>query len=128
MRHIEFEIPIYDWSLCVVTLFDENDKEEYVKLCNKYNIDEEQSSEDIEKIIKGVRDFAVCYTTKQSHDTLICIGPWSCTYMFHGSLAHEVRHLIDDIQEQLALETGECTAYLTGYLTEEIYKRIDELI
>lgn len=127
MRYIEIDVPIYDWSLCVVTLYDEGDKEEYVELCKKHNIEEEQSSEDIEKITNGIRDFAVCYTTKETHDTLICVGPWTYSYMMHGNLAHKIRHFVDDIQNQLVLETGECTAYLTGFITVEIYKRIDEL-
>lgn len=127
MRYIEFDIPIYDWSLCVVTLYDETDRDEYVRLCERYNIDSEQSNEDIDKIVKGVKDFACCYTAGDYHTGLICIGPWSEEYLFHGNIGHEVRHYVDDIQSRIGLENGEATAYLTGYIHLEIYKRVKEL-
>jgi hypothetical protein len=46
----------------------------------------------------------------------------------HGTLSHEIFHAVDfilrDIGMSLLKESGEAYAYLIGYLTKEIYKKI----
>ena len=44
----------------------------------------------------------------------------------HNTLAHEVHHLITRISEDRGIEDEEAEAWLSGHLSEEIYKFLDK--
>lgn len=52
---------------------------------------------------------------------------WGVSKIYHGVIAHEIRHCVDTIANYHGLETtniNEHLTYLTGWITDEVYKFI----
>ena len=70
------------------------------------------------------------YKGERRHITFyIYINFWGLNIIDHGTIAHEVSHTTDNIMNYhhiIKSEIDESSAYLTGWITNEIYKFIKE--
>ena len=66
-----------------------------------------------------------CAVMHNGHVAIFLDEKWIC----HGLIAHELSHIITMIEDHLQLrpekENDEASAYLTDYLTEEVYKMLN---
>lgn len=64
-----------------------------------------------------------------SNHTIIRFNEWPVTCKQYGTLAHEIFHAVDFIFRRIGMtlseDSDESYAYMIGYLTEEIYKKIN---
>ena len=63
-----------------------------------------------------------------SNHTIIRFTKWPETCQQYGTLAHEIFHAVDFIFKRIGItlseDSDEAYAYMIGYLTEEIYKKL----
>lgn len=63
-----------------------------------------------------------------SNHTIIRLNEWPVTCNQYGTLAHEIFHAVDFIFRRIGItlseDSDEAYAYMIGYLTEEIYKKL----
>lgn len=126
MKSIEIQLPYYDYSLTIATLYNEADAEPVTELCQREGVPQANIDRLVSELDDSV-DFALSFTNTKTKRSLIVLGPWSETCNFHGNLAHESHHVILDIFSTTGLELGDASAYLAGYITQEVSKRINQL-
>ena len=127
MRRIDFKVPIYDWDITVATIYDCNDYNSVKSLLEE--IDAEPTGK--EWVLNNVEKEAI-NGGDTWYDTgirkIVCIiFKWTEPIEFWTVLNHEKRHMVDRIMEHHGINDTESAAYLDGYLTTQIYSRINEL-
>lgn len=122
MKQIDLKIPIYMWNLKIILIEGKKDVPTLTKVVNKYKLPDSKSL--IDEIKAGGKEGGKTYTRKGSLDFIVMIFPHSSTSGFIRTLNHEKRHVVDDILEWQDVHDKEAAAYLDGYLSEELYKRL----
>lgn len=125
MRRVDFHIPIYDWDITIVTLYDSGCKQDLGKLIDEFNLPLKE--ELFELLDSKSYDGGRTFSRKKSREEVVILFPWRSEEAFQNVLNHEKRHVIDDIVEWHDLKSPEAAAYLDGYVSKEIYKRLEEL-
>ena len=125
MRRIDIKIPIYDWKITIVTLYNKDCKYALKKVIDEFSLPCEE--ELMEALDRGSYDGGKTFSRKTKREGVVILFPWSSELSFIRILNHEKRHVIDDIAEWHNLTCPESTAYLDGFVSEEIFKRLDEL-
>lgn len=99
--------------------------EQVDKILNKYNLtaDDVQSATLTSRTVQGR---TVMFSSNQ---TLIRLKEYPRTPTEYGNLQHEIFHAVTFIMDRIGMklvvtESDEAYAYLVGYLTTEIYKKI----
>lgn len=118
-----FILPLVAYPFEILVSMDEEDEIVRKRLI-KYGDDEEEIKYALE--MQGVGRF--CLLEKNTH-CIIGIKSLPNKYKLMGVIAHEVFHcvtiLLDHIGMKMILETSdEAYAYLTGYICEEIYRKL----
>lgn len=129
MRVLDVQVPIYDWKLTFVTIFDKNDAE---TLKNYVHGNIKGFPEDeLKRILKSVEhesyNGGVTITSLDKHRAVIVIYKWSNEDEFQKVLNHEKRHCVDNIVDSCRIEDSEAAAYLDGYISQAVYKNISQL-
>lgn len=117
MRHIRFEIPIYDYTLILLALNDadiENGCDD--KLCCI------GVSEQIRKIVhdeceEGSCDGAITFHSSGNHQIVSVFYPMRSTGRARECFMHELYHIVTDIAKTTDIDS-EAGAYLQGYIGE----------
>lgn len=121
-KSINFIIPLVVYPFDVMISLGENDEALFAKL-KKHGVDITDTNLHVYSDTAEGR----CVLFK-GNQTLIRMYRLENTPEWHGNLAHEVFHSVEFIMERvgmkLTIESDESYAYLIGYLTTEIYKRI----
>lgn len=126
MRRFDFKIPIYNWDITIITVFDKNDIEPIKEIFNEFEIEDEYAIDNIKEERFNGGETYVNYGYRQG---LILIYKFDSINKFHNILNHEKRHLIDRIgKAHLIFEEKEAIAYLDGYVSEQIYSNLNNLI
>lgn len=129
MRRVDIDIPIYGYTLTVVTIYDKNDEQSVRDLYKELGIDFPQCENDFENIREERFDGGESYTFPGDRIGLILIYKFEDVGRFINVLNHEKRHFIDRIAQAHGFsDEMECCAYLDGYISEQIYNHIKELI
>lgn len=124
MRRIDFKVPIYDWDITIITIYNEFCKEQVSELIDEFELpDRDELLQLVGEGFNGGRTYA----KTSSREIVVILFPWTSEIQFEKSLNHEKRHIIDDIVEWHNLEGKEAPAYLDGYISGEIYKQLDKL-
>lgn len=121
------DIPIYDIDLVVMVGDDipalKKQLEELVKEDLRYKLDELWNQHDIS--LKG-------YYTHNDPLKVIYMSETEDYHEFISVLSHEILHAVFNIAKYVGLKysdkSEEAYTYLTGYITREIYKQLDEYI
>jgi predicted amidophosphoribosyltransferase len=87
-------------------------KEESNKIFKKYKITDEQD--------EGENEGITISPDLEKYYLLIDI-----VYLTHNTIAHEIYHAVTRITKDRGIEDEEAQAWLCGYLSEEIYKFLD---
>lgn len=126
MRRIDFNVPIYDWHLSVVTVYDKFDINAVQELFNELGIVDDDALDNVqEERFNGGETYVNAY----KRCGLILIYKFDYIGTFHNVLNHEKRHLVDRIgNAHLIRDEKEAIAYLDGYISEQIYTKLDKLI
>ena len=126
MQRLNFHIPIYDWDITVVTIYNKEDDKPIKELFGKLNIIDDNA---IDNIVYERYNGGETYTNANTRQALLLIYKFETINIFHNILNHEKRHLIDHIGNvHLIKDEKEAIAYLDGYVSEQIYSNLDKLI
>lgn len=125
MRRVDFKVPIYDWTITIVTIYDRGCRDDVAKVLDEFNLPMRK------EVLKAVEDGSFnggkTFSRKTSREEVVILFPWKSEEDFIRTLNHEKRHVIDDISEWHDLTCPESVAYLDGYVSCEIFKRLGEL-
>lgn len=128
MRRIDFKVPIYDWEVTVVTVYDKSDMEPMRALLQEIDACEADAKETLKAIeINGING-GDTYNDGEHRKSLIIIYPWSSKEKFYEVLNHEKRHLVDRMLQWSRISDFEAAAYLDGYISRQIFSRLKELV
>ena len=126
MQRLNFHIPIYDWDITVVTIYNKEDDKPIKELFGELNIIDDNA---IDNIVYERYNGGETYTNADTRQALLLIYKFETINIFHNILNHEKRHLIDHIGNvHLIKDEKEAIAYLDGYVSEQIYSNLDKLI
>lgn len=126
MQRLNFHIPIYDWDITVVTIYNKEDDKPIKELFGELNIIDDNA---IDNIVYERYNGGETYTNANTRQALLLIYKFETINIFHNILNHEKRHLIDHIGNvHLIKDEKEAIAYLDGYVSEQIYSNLDKLI
>lgn len=126
MQRLNFHIPIYDWDINVVTIYNKEDDKPIKELFGELNIIDDNA---IDNIVYERYNGGETYTNVGARQALLLIYKFETINIFHNILNHEKRHLIDRIGNvHLIRDEKEAIAYLDGYVSEQIYSNLDKLI
>lgn len=120
---MNFIIPLVIYPFDIMFSFSETD-DVLEKALKKYKIDIGDAPWKLESVrVKG----RTCVFN--SGQTLIRMPNIPSSCRDYGTLQHEIFHaiefLFDRISVQHHIDSGECWAYLIGYITEEVYKKLN---
>ena len=127
MRRIDFQVPIYDWKVSVVTILNEHCYNDLRSLLDEFDVEDSMKTAILKEVKAGSFNGGKTLTRKGTREVVVILFPWKTELDFIRTLNHEKRHVIDDIVEWHNLTCHESTAYLDGFVSEEIFKRLDEL-
>ncbi|MBQ0074580.1 MAG: hypothetical protein KBT34_10335 [Prevotella sp.] len=126
MKRLDFHIPIYDWDVTVVTIYNKEDKNPVDEIFKEFGIEDEDA---IDNIVYERCNGGETYANAGARQALLLIYRFESTNIFHNVLNHEKRHLIDRIGNvHLIKDEKEAVAYLDGYVSEQIYSNLNKLI
>lgn len=81
------------------------------------------------KMKRNERNAGFTYSNKMTHETLMVVGLASSNAEYINSITHELRHLCDDIANEVDIpKSGEEIAYLTGDIASKISDVIEVLV
>lgn len=119
-----FIIPLHVYPFDIMVSIGESDKELLPKL-KRYGVSKESLDSDVWQLSDTCKGRGTLFVCNRS---LIRIAEPPKSPHGKGLLAHELFHVVDFILRRIGIELGddsfEAYAYLIGYLTEQIYKRI----
>lgn len=129
MRVRDYYIKDYDWRVTVyyaVTRYYISSIVEHLKaircpdvVCNRV----------LSNMLSGDLNTGFTYSDNRWRKTIMLIGLSTSPAQFYNSLAHEQRHLVDDIAEEFHLNfTGERVAYLTGDIAMQTLPDVYDLL
>lgn len=127
MRRIDLHIPIYEWDLTIITIYDANDADAYRNFLREIDASESSIETSVEYVIRHCVNGGDMWRDPGKRTASIVLYPWTDEEHFIESLNHEKRHLIDRIMEWAGVNDTEAAAYLDGYISQEIFKHIEEL-
>ena len=121
-RSLNFVIPLVVYPFDVMVSFGESDDVLFAKL-KKKGVDITDTNLSVYSDTQRGRTIMF-----KGNQTLIRMYELRDTPHWYGNLAHEIFHAVEFIMERIGMEltikSDEAYAYLIGYLTEEIYKKI----
>lgn len=126
MRRIDFQVPIYDWKVSVVTILNKYCYNDLCSLLDEFDVEDSMKTAILKEVKAGSFNGGKTLTRKGTREVVVILFPWKTELDFIRTLNHEKRHVIDDIVEWHDLDF-EAAAYLDGYISCEIYKRLGEL-
>jgi len=122
MNKIDLNIDIFDWTIKFFLL---NKKDTNV---NEIGIEYGMLEDDIayinDKLNRKCLNGAVTLSHTDRLLTLVFIYPTSSKVELINVLSHEIRHVVDRICQHNSIEDIETPAYMTGYITREVFRRI----
>lgn len=124
MRRIDFNVPIYDWNIVICTTYDISCKEALSSLADEFCLPDK---EELLSLLNQGHNGGRTYSKTSSRTIVIILFSWTDEEWFVKTINHEKRHIVDDIVEWHNLEGKEAPAYLDGYISAEIYKRLNQL-
>ena len=125
MRRVDFQVPIYDWTVTIITIYNQGCKDAVQALLRDFKLPQQEKI--LNDVSWGNYNGGVTFTKKVLKKAVIIIFPWTEERYFVRTINHEKRHLVDEIIKWHGVEDGEAAAYLDGFISEEIYKRLNEL-
>lgn len=119
-----FIIPLKIYPFDVMVSFGETN-EQVDKVLKKYDL----TADDVHAATFTSRTVQGRTVMFSSNQTLIRLKSYPRTPIEYGDLQHEIFHAVTFIMDRIGMklvivESDEAYAYLVGYLTTEIYKRI----
>lgn len=126
MRRIDFQVPIYDWKISIVTILNKYCYNDLCSLLDKFDVEDSMKTAILKEVKADSFNGGKTLTRKGTREVVVILFPWKTELDFIRTLNHEKRHVIDDIVEWHDLDF-EAAAYLDGYISCEIYKRLGEL-
>ena len=126
MRRIDFQVPIYDLKVSVVTILNKYCYNDLCSLLDEFDVEDSMKTAILKEVKADSFNGGKTLTRKGTREVVVILFPWKTELDFIRTLNHEKRHVIDDIVEWHDLDF-EAAAYLDGYISCEIYKRLGEL-
>jgi hypothetical protein len=123
-KTLNFILPLKIYPFDILVSFGETN-EQIDKVLNKYNLTEDDVN--LATITsRTVQGRTVMFSTNQ---TMIRLKKYPVTPTDYGDLQHEIFHAVTFVLDRIGmklvvLESDEAYAYMVGYITTEIYKRI----
>jgi len=127
MRRVNIRIPIYDWDLTLITIYNAEDAEPYRKYLQEIEASEEAIETSVGYVLRHCVNGGDTWRDVGQRTATIVIYPWTDEEHFIETLNHEKRHLVDRIMEWARINDTEAAAYLDGYVSKEVFKHIKEL-
>lgn len=122
-KQINFIVPLGVYPFDVMCSFGQNDKE-LRKALERHNI------EWLPEMAMEQRTGSGRYLLLEGNQSLIWLYNYPTMPEDHGTLAHEIYHCVYQVLKHLGMKPShnseEAYAYLTGYLTTEIYKQLNK--
>ena len=89
MQRLNFHIPIYDWDINVVTIYNKEDDKPIKELFGELNIIDDNA---IDNIVYERYNGGETYTNANTRQALLLIYKFETINIFHNILNHEKRH------------------------------------
>lgn len=121
MKSKRIDIPIYDFRLDLLEIESSNDVALLTKFFKGVRLDDEISLEILEAVKNGDVDGGWTLANLGIKRILVVLLKMRSEEQRRGVLAHEKRHVEDDILKHCHVNDDEAAAFLAGYLGKFMY-------
>jgi hypothetical protein len=121
MKVKKVKIPIFNHSLSVFEVTNKRDTDKLVKELKSLKIINKDDEQEIRENIENECDGACTFYRKVDCTLVVVIYIQSNQDRRREVLAHEKRHVEDNILNTLGIDDKESAAYLAGYLAKEVF-------
>ena len=128
MKQVYFKIPIYEWDVSIVTIYNEQDEQPLRELLTNIDADKEGMQQDLYSVRTHAMNGGDTWRDPGNRRAIIVIFPWSDMTVFWEVINHEKRHLVDRILEWANINDMEAAAYLDGAISKMLFSKIKELL
>lgn len=129
MIHKDLYIKKYDWVVHVFLNAGVTDAEEVIDCVRRVGGSSRVTSRVREMMYDGRYNQGFTYSNRAKNESVMCVCLSSSSKEFINTLAHETRHLCDDIADECMIPvSGETVAYLTGSVMMNLFDEISELV
>ena len=126
MKRLDIQIPIYDWHITILTIYNKDDEYSVKEVFDEFEIIDDDA---IDNVVNERYNGGDTYVNASLRQAVLVIYKYDSINRFHNIINHEKRHLIDRIGNvHLIRDEKEAIAYLDGYVSEQIYSNLDKLI
>lgn len=121
MKVKKVKIPIFNHSLSVFEVTNKRDTDKLVKELKSLKIINKDDEQEIRENIENECDGACTFYRKVDCTLVVVIYIQNNQDRRREVLAHEKRHVEDNILNTLGIDDKESAAYLAGYLAKEVF-------
>lgn len=118
-----FELPGYDWDICIFYDTDSDDADLVLGMlkrigCNGLTLRRAEHS-----LRKGIVNTGLTYSNAEARSTVTVIGHSSSAEQFWNTFDHEKDHIAEHLVDALGIDfKGEELRYIRGSIAEETFK------
>ena len=121
MKVKKVKIPIFNHKLNVFEVTSKRDADKLLKELKPFKMLDEDDEKEVKENIENEADGACTYYRKSDCTLIVVIYLQTNEARRREVLAHEKRHVEDNILNTLGIDDKESAAYLAGYLAKEVF-------
>ena len=121
MKVKKVKIPIFNHNLNVFEVTSKRDTDKLLKELKPFKMLNEDDEKEVRENIENETDGACTYYRKADCTLVVIIYLQTNETRRREVLAHEKRHVEDNILNTLGIDDKESAAYLAGYLAKEVF-------
>lgn len=118
MRYLKFTIPLYNYSVILITL-DEEDCKKGISVLDELRLEKEILDAVSEDCSKGSTDGAITFHNKSDHELVTFFYPMHSHKRAEECVMHELFHIVSDVSRHCGIDT-EASAYMQGFIGVQI--------
>lgn len=121
MKIKNIDIPIYEFSLKLISIDGPDDSKEIRPHLIDIGCDDDEIESILANIINDVKDGGLTYRNLSNKKIIIILYRCTSENKRINIIGHEKRHVEDRILDYVCVDDIEAAAYLAGYLSEKLF-------
>ena len=127
MKIWEVDVPIFNYHIDFLFVTSKHDAYKIEKFLASRDILKEDYQFSIDIIKNDKHGGGVTFFCENMHSFIVVVYKEQNKDELISTITHEIRHIVDDMCHQLNIEDVETPAYITGYISMNIFKEINDI-
>lgn len=128
MRLVKFNVPIYEWKVSIALVESENDAGSLANILKSIGADKDVLEQEVNYVRNNFHDGGDTWRDFDKREGLIIVFKCTSKEALYEVINHEKRHLVDRILQWAHINDFEAAAYLDGYISKQLFTKIQDLL